>query len=289
MAVSRAPRTASARRDWSAVRAEADDVTASPDARMAIPAEDRDFVAALARGFAVLRTFSYKRRRLSIAQISHRTGVSRASVRRSLHTLVVLGYVGEDDAQRYFLRPAVLEFADAYLSATPLAFVAQPVLDRTSEALGEACSIGILDGDEIVYLARSVSSRIISPTINVGRRLPAYCTSIGQVLLAELPKEKLRAYLAGAKLHAYTELTVTSREELRKLLEATAQAGYAVADQQMEAGYCTIAVPVRDGAGVAVAGINVVLPSRRAPVRTMTSRYVPALQRAAEELRVLLS
>ncbi len=150
--------------------------------------DDPDFVTALARGLAVLLALSDKRRRMSIAQVSHRTGIPRAAARRSLHTLAKLGFVAVDDARRFYLRPRVLSFSHAYLSASPIAVLAQPILDRLGESLREACSLATLDGDEIVYLARSTSSRIMSPSLNVGRRLPAYCTSIGHVMLAHLPE-----------------------------------------------------------------------------------------------------
>ena len=123
----------------------------------------------------MLLALSDKRRRMSIAQVSHRTGIPRAAVRRSLHTLTALGFVAVDEARRFYLRPRVLSFSHGYLSASPLVILAQPILDRLGESLREAVSLATLDGDEIVYLARSSSSRIMSPTLNVGRRLPAYC------------------------------------------------------------------------------------------------------------------
>jgi hypothetical protein len=164
---------------------------------------DPDFVTALARGLAVLLALSDKRRRMSIAQVSHRTGIPRAAARRSLHTLAKLGFAAMDDARRFYLRPRVLSFSHAYLSASPVAVLAQPILDRLGESLHEACSLATLDGDEIVYLARSTSSRIMSPSLNVGRRLPAYCTSVGHVMLAHLPEDELNAYLARARFHPH--------------------------------------------------------------------------------------
>src|SRR4029077_6119207 len=138
---------------------------------------------------------------------------------RSLHTLSKLGFVAADDARRFYLRPRVLSFSHAYLSTSPLAVLAQPILDRLSERLHEACSLGILDGDEIVYLARSASSRIMSPALHVGRRLPAFCTSIGRAMAAPLPPEERDAYLARARFHPYTEHTLTSPEQLRAMLK----------------------------------------------------------------------
>src|SRR4030095_14009653 len=161
---------------------------------------------------------SDKRRRMSIAQVSHPTGIPRAAARRSLHTLVKLGFVAADEARRFYLRPRVLSFSHAYLSASPIAVLAQPILDRLGESLHEACSLAILDGDEIVYIARSASSRIMSPALNVGRRLPAYCTSIGQVMLGHLAAHELERYLARTRFHPYPAHTITSADKLRAAL-----------------------------------------------------------------------
>jgi IclR family pca regulon transcriptional regulator len=250
--------------------------------------DDPDFVTALARGLAVLLALSDKRRRMSIAQVSHRTGIPRAAARRSLHTLAKLGFVAADEARRYYLRPRVLSFSHAYLSASPLAVLAQPILDRLGDKLREACSVGILDGDEIVYLARSTSSRIMSPALNVGRRLPAYCTSIGHVLLAHLPEPELGDYLSRARFHPYTEHTLTSPAKLREVLQAVRDNGFAFASQQMEPRLCTLAVPVRDSAGHYVAGMNVILQGRLASPADMAAQFFRPLHEAALELGSLL-
>lgn len=250
--------------------------------------EDRNFVSALARGLAVLHSFSDRKRRMSIADVSNRTGIARATVRRSLYTLEKLGYVVEDESRRFFLRPKVLAFGHAYLSATPIALLAQPVLDRLSDKLQEPCSLAVLERDEIIYVARSTSSRIMSPTLNVGRRLPAYCTSIGRVVLAQHPDSDLEAYLARVQFHAYTPHTVTSREELRRVFKTARQAGYAIADQQMEPHFRTMAVPVRDTLGAVVAGINVIIQNERLSAQQMTNRFLAPLQLAAGELGMCL-
>ena len=250
--------------------------------------DDSDFVTALARGLGVLLALSDRKRGMSIAQVSQATGIPRAAARRSLHTLSKLGFVAADDGRRFYLRPRVLSFSHAYLSASPLAVLAQPILDRLGEALREACSLGTLDGDEIVYLARSASSRIMSPALNVGRRLPAYCTSIGQVLLAHLPPGELDAYLARVRFHRYTEHTLTSPERLQQVLRTVREAGFAFASQQMEARLCTLAVPVRDTAGNFVAGINVILQGRLLSASDMASQFFRPLHEASMELGSLL-
>jgi IclR family pca regulon transcriptional regulator len=251
-------------------------------------AHDRNFVTALARGLAVILAFSEQKRRLTMAQVSHRTGIPRAAVRRSLQTLAKLGFVATDDERNFFLRPKILSLGHAYLSATPLSICAQPILDRLGQTLGEGCSLAILDGDEIVYLTRSTSSRILSPSLNVGGRLPAYSTSIGHVLLAHLPAQELTAYLSRVKLRAFTDQTITSRDKLRATLKSTRQLGYAIADQQIEIGLRTMAVPVRDLSGLVVAGINVICPVSAVALKEMPARFLAPLQMAAQNLGALL-
>ena len=245
---------------------------------------DPNYMASLARGLEVMRGFSREKRHMSIAQLAHKTGIPRASVRRCLYTLAQLGYVASEDGRNYSLRPKVLGLGHAYLSSTPMVVTAQPFLDRVSEAANESCSLATLDGEDILYLARSVTSRIISVTLNVGSRLPAHCTSIGYVLLANLPAKELDAFLAKAELKAYTERTVTSPDKLREQLEQVRQQDYAIADRLMEIQVRSIAVPVRNAAGKVVAGMNVIVEAGRVSLRDMRTLYLPHLQAAAGEL-----
>jgi IclR family transcriptional regulator, pca regulon regulatory protein len=249
---------------------------------------DPNYMTSLARGLEVMRGFS-REKRMSIAQLSQKTGIPRASVRRCLYTLAQLGYVGTDDGRSYVLRPKVLGLGHAYLSSTPLVIAAQPFLDRVSEAVNESCSLATLDGEDILYLARSVTSRIISVTLNVGSRLPAHCTSIGYVLLANLPDKDLDLFLEKAELKAYTERTITSPEKLREQLEQVRQANYAIADRLMEIAVRSIAVPVRNAGGAVVAGMNVIVEAGRVSLRDMRALYLPHLQSAAAELGAQLA
>ena len=249
---------------------------------------DPNYMTSLARGLEVMRGFS-REKRMSISQLAQKTGIPRASVRRCLYTLAQLGYVGTDDGRSYALRPKVLGLGHAYLSSTPLLVAAQPFLDRVSEAVNESCSLATLDGEDILYLARSVTSRIISVTLNVGSRLPAHCTSIGYVLLASLPAADLDAFLESAELKPYTERTVTSPQKLREQLEQVRQADFAIADRLMEVGVRSIAVPVRNASGTVVAGMNVIVEAGRVSLRDMRNLYLPHLQSAAAELGAQLA
>ena len=250
---------------------------------------DREFIMSLARGLSVLLAFSEKWRHLSMAQVSHRTGISRAAVGRSLHTLCELGYVEMDDSQRYFLRPKVMAFSHAYVSGNPLPAIAQPVLDRLCEDLRQSCSLAIRDGDEIVYLVRGTSSRIMSLQLNVGGRAPLYCSSIGLVLLAHFSESELAAYLARVKLVRFTENTITSGAALRQALGTIRRRGYAIADQHRESRLCTMAVPVIDISGTVLAGVNVIVKSGAVPIRQMEQQFLPRLRTAAGDLGGLLS
>jgi IclR family pca regulon transcriptional regulator len=247
-------------------------------------AGDPNFMTSLARGLAVMRGFSREKRHMSIAQLSQKTGIPRAAVRRCLYTLARLGYVTTVDGRNYLLQPKLLGLGHAYLSSTPLVVSTQPFLDRVSEEVNESCSLATLDGEDILYLARSVTSKIISVTLNVGSRLPAHCTSIGHVLLANLASGELERYLSEVKLKAYTERTVTEPEKLREQLQAVRLAGYAIADQLMELSVRSIAVPVRNAAGSVVAGMNVIVQAGQVSLRDMRTLYLPPLQAAASEL-----
>ena len=249
---------------------------------------DPNFMTSLARGLAVIRAFSQHRKKLSIAQISHQTGIPRAAVRRCLHTLTRLGYVNVD-ARDFSLSPKILTLGHAYLSSTPLSASAQPTLDRVAAAVHESCSITILEEDEILYVARSAATtRIMSVDLSIGSRLPAYCTSMGRVLLASLSAAELAAYLGRVKLAAFTQHTITSRDKLHKALDAVRHNGFSIVDQELEVGLRSIAVPVHDGTGKAVAAVNIGAQASRASAKQMEQQFLPHLQAAARELGMLL-
>jgi IclR family pca regulon transcriptional regulator len=250
-------------------------------------AGDPNFMTSLERGLQVIRAFSEHRRNLTISQISQTTGLSRAAVRRCLYTLRKLGYVAEDD-KRFSLKPLVLTLSQSFLSSTPLAVVAQPYLDQVSDRLRESCSVAVLDGDDIVYICRSAETRIMSINLLVGTRLPAYCTSMGQVLLAQLAPTALEAYLERVRLVARTERTVTSVAKLRKLLKAVRESGHALLDQELEVGLRSIAVPVRDARGNVVAAMNVSTHAARVSLDEMHRRFLPVLSEGARNLGAVL-
>jgi IclR family pca regulon transcriptional regulator len=247
-------------------------------------------MASLARGLAVIRGFSQQRRQLTIAQLSHRTAIPRAAVRRCLYTLMQLGYVGSEDGRTYALRPRILSLGHAYLSSTPLATAVQPLLDHISNALHESSSLAVLEADEILYIARSsTTARVMSVDLGLGSRLPAYCTSMGRVLLAGQSAAQVDGYLSRVKLTRLTNHTVSTAKELRQVLESVRRDGYAIVDQELEIGLRSIAVPVKDVTGQVVAAINAGTQSARVTLAEMKSRFLPALLAAAGELSMLVS
>lgn len=250
---------------------------------------DPNFMTSLARGIAVIRAFTQQKRRLTISQLSQRTGIPRAAVRRCLYTLAQLGYVKADEGKDFMLSPRILSLGHAYLSSTPLSSTAQPLLDRVSDNLHEASSIALLEGDDILYVARSSTNRrIMSVDLGIGTRLPAYCTSMGRVLLAYLPPAEQDAYLARVKMVQHTPRTIPTPDKLRRELEGIRRAGYAIVDQELEIGLRSIAVPVRDHAGVVVAAINIGTHASRVTLAEMEKTFLPELEAAASELGSLL-
>jgi IclR family pca regulon transcriptional regulator len=245
------------------------------------------FMTSLARGLAVLRAFSDQRKSLTIAQISHRTGIPRAAVRRCLFTLKQLGYA-DSESNNFTLKPKVLTLGYSYLSSTPLTVAAQPFLNQISRTLNESCSLAVLDDGEVLYVARSATSRIMSVALNTGSRLPAYCTSLGRIMLAHMPDHERDAHLAAAKLKAFTDHTVVSVTRLKEILAQARQDGYVVVEEELEVGLRSIAVPVRGASGNVLAGLNIGAQAARVTKRQMVEEFLPVLLREARELSVLL-
>ncbi|SFP41401.1 transcriptional regulator, IclR family [Geopseudomonas sagittaria] len=247
-------------------------------------AGDPNFMSSLARGLAVINAFQERKRHLTIAQISHRTGIPRAAVQRCLYTLMQLGYVATD-GRTYALLPRVLTLGHAYLSSTPLAVSAQPFLDRISEQLHEACNLATLEGDEVLYIARSaIPQRLISVDLSVGSRLPAYCTSMGRILLAALDDDSLRAYLARADLKPRTSRTLHTPEALWECLMQVREQGWCIVDQELEQSLRSVAVPVRDASGQVLAAMNVSTHAGRVSRQELETRFLPVLLAGSKEL-----
>jgi len=248
---------------------------------------DPSFMTSLARGLAVVKAFSDQRRAMTIAQISHKTGIPRAAVRRCLYTLKQLGYA-DSEANNFYLKPKILSLGYSYLSSTPLTIAAQPCLNQLSRTLNESCSLAVLEDNEVLYISRSQTSRVLSVALNAGSRLPAYCTSLGRVLLAGLTEAALDQYLSKVKLVAYTDRTVVNEARLREIIAETRQRGFAIVEEELEIGLRSIAVPVRGASGATMAALNIGAQATRVSRAQLEQTFLPALLTAASELSVLL-
>jgi IclR family pca regulon transcriptional regulator len=245
-----------------------------PDAR------SPEFVQSLERGLAVIRAFDKERRSLTLSDVARETGFSRASARRFLHTLVELGYVASD-GREFTLRPALLDLGYAYLSSLTLPEIALPHLQELSRQVGESSSVAVLDGADIVYVARVATHRIMSAAIRVGTRFPAYATSMGRAILAHAEPVELNTYLASTTLAPLTSRTITGSRELRTALGQVRDQGWALVDQELEEGLRSVAAPLRDRTGRVVAAVNVSAPVRRGEITEILEHLLPSLLKAA--------
>ena len=241
------------------------------------------FVQSLERGLAVIRAFDADHPQLTLTDVARRTGLTRAAARRFLLTLADLGFV-RPDGRLFSLTPRVLELGYAYLSSQTLPEVAEPHLERLVAEVHESSSVSVLDGCDVVYVARVATSRIMRVAINVGTRFPAYATSMGRVLLAGLSAEALDAYVAEADLRPLTAHTVTTEEQLHAALATARRQGYAIVDQELEEGLRSVAAPIRDAAGRVVAAVNVSAHASRTSLREMRRRLVPPLLTTAANI-----
>ncbi len=228
-------------------------------------------VQSMARGLAVIKAFDRSHPRMTLSEVARRTDLTRATARRFLHTLISLGYA-DTDGREFWLRPKILELGYAYLSSLTLPEVAASHLRALAEQVDESASVCVLDGTDIVYVARVPTRRIMTVSISVGTRFPAFATSMGRVLLAALPAPEAAEMLARDELKPLTRNTITSPEELLAELERVRAQGWALVDQELEIGLRSIAVPVRDAHGAVVAAMNVSV----APGTTRSSRPAPA-------------
>jgi IclR family pca regulon transcriptional regulator len=242
-----------------------------------------DYVQSLERGLAVIRAFSAQTPQLTLSDVARLTGLTRAAARRFLLTLADLGYV-RSDGKHFSLTAKVLELGYSYLSGMSLPEVAQPHLEQLSAQVRESSSVSVLDGADVVYVARVAVSRIMTVSINIGTRFPAYATSMGHVLLAGLPPRDLEAYLADTALTRFTPNTITDATTLRAELENVRAQGFSIVDQELEEGLRSVAVPVRDNAGSAIAALNVSTHATRRTLESIRTDLVPRLLSAARDI-----
>jgi IclR family pca regulon transcriptional regulator len=241
-----------------------------------------EFVQSLERGLAVIRAFDAEHPELTLSDVARATGLTRAAARRFLLTLVDLGYV-RTDGRLFALRPRVLELGYSYVSSIGLPEVAQPHMEALGATVRESCSLSVLDGHDIVYVARVPTRRIMTVAITVGTRFPAYATSMGRVLLAGLDADALDEHLANTELVELTPKTITDPTKLRATLKRIAGAGYAIVDQELEIGLRSIAVPIRVN-GDTVAAMNVSMHVGQRSTEVARREVLPPLRATAKSI-----
>lgn len=253
--------------------------SAAPDGRRTNP----DFVEALARGLEVMQCFTDESPEMTLSEVAEKVGLSPATARRSLLTLVELGYVGMH-GKRFLLRPKVLTIGSAFLNSMNLKSIADGYLQELADLFQDACSLAVLDGPDVLYVSHVSSRRDIRYRARVGYKLPAYATSLGLVLLAAQPATAQESFLARGPFERYTSRTNVEPKVLAGLLGKVRLDGYAAVQDQLEYGVAAVAVPVKTRSGQIAAAINCSALSERVDLESLIETRVPALQAAARQI-----
>lgn len=244
-----------------------------------------NFLRAFARGIRVICAFDQSHSRMTLSEVAERTALTRANARRILLTLETLGYVERQD-RHFSLRPRVLEIGYAFLSSLDLSFFAQPVMDSLVERTQSPCNLAMLDKDEIIYVLRA--STIHSPgaptPLNVGRRFPAYVTSMGRALLGALPPEELDVYLARAEIQKFTDKTVTDKAKLKKIIRHDSVKGWSFVTSEQADWVASIGVLIRNAEGAAIAALGMGWMAGTVPDQVMIGKLLPQMQDAARQI-----
>lgn len=248
---------------------------------------ERDIMGGLAKGLAVIEAFGQDKPRQSISDVAAASGLDRATARRCLLTLAHHGYA-DWDGKFFTLTPRVLRLGTACLASMPMPALVQPALDELSDRIGESSSVSILDGHEIVYVARAAQRKVMSISLMPGSRLPAYCTSMGRVMLAALPDEEARNRIGNALLPARTPRTLIEPQAILAELSRIRDQGFALIDQEIELGLWSVAVPLTNARNQTIAALNVGLAAGQESMEDLARRLVPQLQAVAVQLRGLL-
>ncbi|TDY54020.1 IclR family transcriptional regulator [Paraburkholderia rhizosphaerae] len=241
------------------------------------------YVQSFARGLAVIRAFNAERPAQTLTDVAAATGLTRAGARRILLTLQTLGYV-EADGRLFRLTPRILDLGFAYLTSMPFWNVAEPVMEALSAQVHESCSAAVLDRTEIVYVLRVPTHKIMTINLSIGSRLPAWCTSMGRVLLSALDDATLDATLDASTLQPHTPRTVTDRNELKQVIAQVRRQGWAIVDQELEEGLISISAPIRNRQGRVIAAMNISGNAQRNSAKQMMKTFLEPLQQAAQNV-----
>ncbi len=247
----------------------------------------RDLVAGLEKGLAVIESFDQERPRLTISEVAARTGLTRAAARRYLLTLTHLGFVSQD-RKMFALTPKVLRLGQSYMHSARLPRIVEPELHKLAYAMKEASGAGVLDGNDVICISATSAGRVVSPTLQPGTRVPAYCAGTGRVMLAALPQTEVDHWIARQELQALTPHTVTHPERLRIEIARARALGYACVDQELEMGLRTVAVPLKNYRGDTVAAMSISVHASRMSMDQMVEHCLPPLLQSQAHLRMLL-
>jgi len=250
-------------------------------------AANSEFVQSLERGLAVIQAFGPDSSEMTISEVAQATGTTRATARRFLLTLEQLGHI-RNDGRKFSLTPHVLGLGYAYLSSLNWWQNAQPAMEDVVKELQESCSASVLDGKDVIYVARVSATRIMSINLSIGTRLPAHVTSLGRVLLSHQTQEMLDAYLADIVPYKFTDHSKTDINELRDAIETARLKGYALVDQELETGLRSLAVPIYDRNGHILAALNVGTHAARSRLDEMTTRFLTVLLEASRKITLQL-
>jgi IclR family pca regulon transcriptional regulator len=263
-------------------------VSTEAEAAGAYSAADKEYMATLAKGLAVLRLFGEERPTMTLSEAAAAADLSRATARRILRTLVDLGYVAQD-GRSFALAPRILEIGYRYLSSQSWIDRALPLMKTISEQLHESCSASILQGTEIVYVARVPTQRIMSTVLAVGSRLPAFHTSMGRIQLGFLDDTEIWRRLRSLRIEPYTPGTITDLKALVERVQEDRRQGFSIVDEELERGLRSIAVPLLSRSGRCVAALNVSAHSNRTTRNEMRERFLPVLKGTAREISAAIA
>mgnify|MGYP001825583543 CR=1 FL=1 len=251
------------------------------------PKKDSEFLNTLARGLSVLRAFSKERPTMTLTEVAAYTSLSPAVARRCLNTLVQLGYVGKK-GKTFLLTPEVMSFASAFLESMNIEEVVRPHLQDVRDRTGDSSSLAVFSNPDILYLIHVSTNRMVRLAAGVGTRFPAYATSLGRILLAHLPDDKLDDYFAGTEFVKFTDRTITDRERLKKIVLQARQNDYASIQDELDYGIVSVAVPIRAGTPEVIAAINCSTATSRVEPGEMLETRLAFLREAAKEIEIEL-
>lgn len=243
-----------------------------------------DFVQSLEKGLKVIAAFDGENDKMTLTEVSKKVDLTRANARRILLTLEYLGFVQTEDGKQFSLSPKVLTLGYSYLSSLPFQELAKPYLKALAEEVNESCSISVLDGYDIVYVARVQTNRIMTISLGVGTRLPVYATSMGRVLLAGLADNEMQEFIRGIKAKQLTPNTITDSEKLIERIRLVRERGWALADQELEIGVRSIACPIKDKNGKTIAALNISGHASRVSKDEMLEKFLPHLKSTVAQI-----